>query len=374
MEKPGFQDHNNRKFDNGVFSGMRNLNGAGGENQQYRFHYGSFGTPYRGNGHANRPGGVYPESRFYRERGAGWADNRRTDNTALIVVAIASVFMLFIAFLATLLCLIIIVFRISSQESYGYSVYGPADGSALFKEQVPFDGSEQSSAPDQKGEVPSKNPETGGNHSKEYYGEIRDAIRTDLDYSIEWENYEYEGNNDYIMIEVDYPVIKGDVPNKDIINAHIAKETEYFEEYIEEYSRYMLGDEVFGVYSEGYVTYMDAKVMSVVFCEEIYTDYWEDYTLYCINIDMENGVVINNSDLMKIDSEFVVDFRKKNSDQNGNTGVLEQMTDQEVMYYLTNIGTSVLFYTPLGMEVGINFDEGYLTVTYKDYEVYLQRY
>ena len=58
-----------------------------------------------------------------------------------------------------------------------------------------------------------------------------------------------------VLIEVDYPVIGGDVPNVDLLNDVIAGEVDYFEEYYAEYSKYMLEDEVFAVYSEGFVTY-----------------------------------------------------------------------------------------------------------------------
>ena len=34
----------------------------------------------------------------------------------------------------------------------------------------------------------------------------------------------------------------------------------------------------------------------------------------------------------------------------------------------------ILFYTPLGMEVGVNHDNGWCTVTYKDYEKYLKHF
>lgn len=220
------------------------------------------------------------------------------------------------------------------------------------------------------GEIPLPETGVGG----EYYGEIADAVRTDLNYSIEWENYEYEGNNDNVTIAVDYPVIKGDVPNLEVINDIIDDETEYFEEYYEEYSKYMMPGENFLVYSEGYVTFMDQEVMSVVFCEMIYTDYWTDYGLFCLNIDMENGVVLDNNSIMDIDNEFAVDFRKRCRQQNGTVSDLDSMTDQEIVHYLTTGATSILFYTPLGMEVGLNMGEYYVTVTYTDYEKFLQRY
>ena len=175
------------------------------------------------------------------------------------------------------------------------------------------------------------------------------------------------------MIAVDYPVIHGSVPNREILNQKIAEKRNILKN-ISEYSQYMLPDEVFVVYSKSFVTYMDEEVMSVVFCESIYTDYWTDCALYCLNIDMENGVVLDNRSIVQIDDAFAVDFRLRSREQNGTIGQLEYMSDQEIAYYLSDAGTGILFYTPMGMEIGLNYEENYVTVTYKDYEKYLQRY
>ncbi len=291
-------------------------------------------------------------------------NRQKSGQTVLVIISLTAVAALVIAFLVVVFGLV----TVSLWKS------GPADAGAngtdgekrtYFETETPKDG------PGNKyGEIPLPETGVGG----EYYGEIADAVRTDLNYSIEWENYEYEGNNDNVTIAVDYPVIKGDVPNLEVINDIIDDETEYFEEYYEEYSKYMMPGENFLVYSEGYVTFMDQEVMSVVFCEMIYTDYWTDYGLFCLNIDMENGVVLDNNSIMDIDNEFAVDFRKRCRQQNGTVSDLDSMTDQEIVHYLTTGATSILFYTPLGMEVGLNMGEYYVTVTYTDYEKFLQRY
>ncbi|WMC92913.1 hypothetical protein [Kineothrix sp. MB12-C1] len=358
MERPGQEANGSGRFDNGIFSGPQ----GGRRNEDNRYWSAPGGNtdipvrpyapqpqPYRRN--VNIP---------YEHRCAGCPYQKNSDHIALIIVAVASVVVLLIAFLATIFCLISVVAWSDRQRQQTYGGYE--------NEVVPPSAQIPYVKPEPDANVPE------GNNSKDYYAEVEDAIRADLTYSIEWDNYEYEGNSDLVMITVDYPVIVGEVPNKDILNRVIAEETEYFEEYFEEYSKYMMEDEVFAVYAEGYVTYMDEAVMSVVFHEEIYTDYWQDHGLYCINIDMENGVVLNNNSILDLNSEFVSIFRKKSQNQNGDVGLLNKMSDQEVIDYLSNINTSIIFYTPLGMEIGMNFGEGYLTVTYKDYEMYMQRY
>lgn len=317
---------------------------------------------------------VWKEEATYDEHKCsekGWCRCRscpykqKSGQTVLVIISLTAIAALVIAFLVVVCGLVTVSLWKSGQSAD--STGNGLDG----EKRTYFEAEEQKEGLDKEyGKKPL--PETGG--SEEYYGEITDAVRTDLDYSIEWKNYEYEGNNDNVTIAVDYPVIEGNVPNLDVINDIIDDETEYFEEYYKEYSKYMMPEENFLVYSEGYVTFMDQEVMSVVFCEMIYTDYWADYGLYCLNIDMENGVVLDNNSIMAIDDEFAVDFRKRCRQQNGTVSDLDSMTDQEIVYYLTSGGTSILFYTPLGMEVGLNMGEYYVTVTYKDYEKFLQRY
>ena len=42
------------------------------------------------------------------------------------------------------------------------------------------------------------------------------------------------------------------------------------------------------------------------------------------------------------------------------------------MYFLEDSYYLILFYCPQGMEIGMNVDEGWVTVTYPDYGEYLK--
>ncbi len=204
------------------------------------------------------------------------------------------------------------------------------------------------------------------------YYTLHDDVKYNLSYSIEWGNYEYDSELDNVSITVDYPIIKGNnVANLDKMNEVIEEETTFFTEYFEEnYKEYLDENGYFEVYATGYVTYMSEEVMSVVFSEEVYTDYFNSVSLYCINIDMENGVVLDNQDILKIDDEFSIDFRVRSEEQNGSIDALDAMSDQEITQHLSD-SNLIVFYTPQGMEIGLNHDEGWVTVTYSDYEKYL---
>lgn len=208
--------------------------------------------------------------------------------------------------------------------------------------------------------------------SEEYYT-LHDDLRTDLSYSVEFEYYEYESDYDNVEILVSYPVIESDhVPNLEQLNSEIQGEidllTGYFEE---EYQQYLTEDDYFSALSTSYVTYMDEEKMSIVFSESAYSNYYDDVFLYCINIDMENGVILNNENMLSIDDDFSIEFRTKSDIQNGEISYLNMMSDQEITDYF-NSPNLIVFYTPKGMEIGFNYDIGWVTVTYEDYEQYLK--
>ena len=126
---------------------------------------------------------------------------------------------------------------------------------------------------------------------------------------------------------------------------------------------------------DGCVTYMSEDILSVVYRETVYygeyLDYQSDFYLYCLNFDMKNGQLLENTGMLDIDEEFVEDFRERSRKQNADS-VLDYYDDEDVMYFLEDSYYLILFYCPQGMEIGMNVDEGWVTVTYPDYEEYLK--
>ena len=213
------------------------------------------------------------------------------------------------------------------------------------------------------------------NYDDDEYYTLHDDIKSNLSYSVDFDYYEYDTDYENVSIMVSYPVIKGkNVPNLDKLNEVIQNETTFFTDYFEEeYEQYIQNNEdsYFDAYSSGYVTYMDEEKLSIVFSESVYSDYYDHVYLYCVNIDMENGVVLDNEDMLSIDDDFSVDFRTRSDKQNGEINYLTSMTDQQITEYF-NSPDIIVFYTPQGMEIGFNYEEGWVTVTYDEYEQYLK--
>ena len=221
-------------------------------------------------------------------------------------------------------------------------------------------------------------------YDNEKYYTIHDDIKYDLSYQVDMEYYEYEPDfeTDNFLLVAEYPVISGDdVPNLDKLNTAVRKELDQVIDLFEkDYKKHMQEEKDAGYFIatlSGYVTYMDEDKMSVIYQEEIYHDMGAGMEggvyLICVNVDMKNGVVLDNKDILRIDDAFSVDFRERSDEQNGEIDSLNYMTDQEITKYF-NSDDVIVFYTPKGMEIGFNYDDGYgwVTVTYEEYEEYLK--
>ena len=211
---------------------------------------------------------------------------------------------------------------------------------------------------------------------KKYYEGLEDAVRSDLDYSVRWESYEYDTDYRYVDIYAVYPQITGEnIPNLEHINDYIFQEIQFWVESFEEYEEegYFYEDDSFELDAYGYVTYMDEEKISIVFSEHGMANGSGVAYLYSINVDVQNGVILDNSSIINMDDEFAVEFRNRNKEQNDADGYVDILSDQEIAEYLNSETMGIVFYTPLGLEVGINVDGGWYTVTYKDYEKYLKK-
>lgn len=207
----------------------------------------------------------------------------------------------------------------------------------------------------------------------DYYYQLNDNLREDLSYSVYFDSKE-RTEGEQLFICCNYPVLEGDIPNIDYLNDAIYDEYLFLEEFYDEnLKEHMAEDDYYYAMAEGYVTYMDEDVISVVFKEETLGKDYVLATLYCINIDVKKGIVIDNTEILDADDEFSIDFRTREAKQN-QSDTLDYYTDQELTEMLNDTYDLIIFYTPLGMEVGINHDFGWSTATYKDYKSFLKQF
>ena len=217
-----------------------------------------------------------------------------------------------------------------------------------------------------------------GDSDEEYY-DFEQDIRDDLSYEVELEEFDKE---DYdcpegteARLAITYPVVTGDIPNVEEINRKLYEEVTAADEYIIAVADLMEDGDSFEYQSECYVTYMDEDILSVAFQERgILNDSMIGAVIVSMNFDLQTGLPVGNTGILDIDDEFAIDFRKRCEEQNGEINGLNYYSDQQIREYLTNENSLIIFDTPLGMEVGINYDDGWATVTYKDYEKFTKQF
>lgn len=214
--------------------------------------------------------------------------------------------------------------------------------------------------------------ENSSRDNDEYY-DFHNEIKSDLSYRIEVKEFtKYAETNANSVMTGNYPVVLCEDQKKaDRINAAIKKELEVVFNHVNSIGENMGSDEYFIFDMESYVTYMEEDILSVIYVEYAFLDE-ETYESYVVsvNIDMESGMEMTNSQILKIDDEFSIDFRKRSERQNGESETMDYYSDQEITDLMNDDSTLIIFYTPLGMEVGFNYYYGWVTVTYPDYEKY----
>ena len=225
--------------------------------------------------------------------------------------------------------------------------------------------------------------EEGQDETLPYYSGPYNALETGLSYEVSFiEEAFYAGEEaDFanVHLSVEYPQISDEAPYAEIINDALYAEYEYYYMlFTEEFKPLMENQEdTYYCVVDSYVTYMDEKILSVVFREEVYLSLENDpFTMlnfYCVNIDLETGMVMENTEILRIDEDFATDFRERETEENGESA-LTGYSDGEILSMLQEPAYLVAFYTPYGMEIGLNLDDSIVYVMYEDYEAFINTY
>lgn len=228
-----------------------------------------------------------------------------------------------------------------------------------------------------RGSYDSKEPEYSREDDDFEYYEFHDELREDLSYQAEFETYEETlGESENVYFSIVYPVVYSD-GSMDLtgVNNAAQKELNLLRDYAEAVTEWVQEEDQFVFEAESYVTYMDEEVLSIAYVEHGYLNgnYHESYVV-SVNIDMGSRMMMTNSQLLDIDDEFSIEFRNRCERQNGEISSLYYYSDQDITEMLNSDDELILFYTPIGMEVGFNYYNGWVTVTYPDYQKYQKRF
>ncbi len=315
----------------------------------------------------------------------GWSGGKIA---AAIIGGFAAVIILFIAFVASVFHLSEVLATISDEDYEEAFLWDSAEEEWEEDEDSAEESDEEDKEDDrdsrrkkkrsqsEKDGEPEKEADTDPDFYEDEYYEFGNAITEGLSYEVTFEEYERDDflveQEGTFLMECNYPVITGEVPNLEGINQAITEEIRLIEEHVEQVAEYLGGGE-YEYLVTSYVTYMSQEVLSVVYEEYVYLDgdFFESYIIP-VNVDMETGMILKNNQLLDIDDTFSIEFRKRCEKQNGEIEDISYMSDQEITDYLTDEDSVIVFYTPIGIEVGFNYYDGWVTVTYSDYQKYQQ--
>ncbi|MBE5880826.1 MAG: hypothetical protein E7289_00740 [Lachnospiraceae bacterium] len=217
-----------------------------------------------------------------------------------------------------------------------------------------------------------------------YYQDTVDCIDETVSYEIKREFLDCVEEENGVNIHTSYIQLEGDIPGVEAINSQIKEETTYFVDNFEKNKENILdtlSETGTGVRAEikSYVTYNTENMISIVVREDIELGYaYREVAIRSYNINLDTGTILDNTSILDLDDSFGEEFRNRSNKQNGvSEGGTEPYSDEEILAMLRDENTLILFYTPLGMEVGYNYRgdyyTGWITITMQDYEEYLSR-
>lgn len=215
--------------------------------------------------------------------------------------------------------------------------------------------------------------------------EFMDCVPKDLPYTLTRNYYHYNNEDDFyndannyfpemLIFDSSYIKVAGtDSINEEAINEALLKESAKCVEVFDAIRGYLYEDSTFRINVSNYVTYADEDTLSVLQSISGYIirdgeEYHYSSILSSINIDIKLAKVIDKSEVLSISKEFYASFAQKCEAQNGSA---VSMTTEELVT-MFDAGRYVWVYTPLGIEIGVNYGEfdgqydGWATCTYTD--------
>lgn len=202
----------------------------------------------------------------------------------------------------------------------------------------------------------------------DYYLELADSLRDDLSYTVEFEDYTHSDYDNSVYLTVWYAEVSEDVKNSSRINELLMDNAMYYAYMFESDD---ISDLVLEV--ESFVTYMDEEILSVAVNEYYNLEGEVYYNLYCMNFDLKTGTLLNNTDIIEVSDELVDAFIEQSIYQNGYTSSVSDYSKEEIADFMSDEDSLILFYSPVGLEIGYNHPNGWVSVTLKEYKQFLRK-
>nr|MCR5282782.1 hypothetical protein [Lachnospiraceae bacterium] len=217
---------------------------------------------------------------------------------------------------------------------------------------------------------------------KEYYEEFVDCIDESLSYKVKRKYAKKLDPEQRIGITTSYVQLDGDIPNIHKINEQLASYGEYYINYYEEneseildYLKYY-GNMNCLAQTVCHVTYTDEDMMSVIFEDQTDVLGTNGVFVTSVNINLKTGTILDNGQILDLPDDFGKTFRERSIKQNGDSPGTDLFSDEQIMLLLDDTSSLIVFYTPVGLEVGYEYkkgqNSGWLTISLRDYQQYLK--
>lgn len=221
-------------------------------------------------------------------------------------------------------------------------------------------------------------PMTKSDFNSPYFEFLADYYDDSYDYDVERRYVRVEGNMNGVFCNLygAYYVIESDDVDYSDVNDELKKRVYQ--------NLYRIVSDVpkdyenknYVAYSDSYITYNSDELLSVVYDDFSYLGNYSESIFYSsVNVDMKNAEVLDNNNLVNIDDDFVEFFVERSNIQNNYVYAINNNSTEKVKEVFEDPYGLILFFTPVGMEIGINYryggTYGWVTITLNDFDQYL---
>ena len=210
-----------------------------------------------------------------------------------------------------------------------------------------------------------------------YYEYLIDSYIENENYDVERRLIRYEGTQNGIFVNAycAYYTLSSDTV--DYTDANEALRNQALSMLYNFLSKNVNSSESFNytLYTDAVITFNNDEILSVGYSSTSYLDNnLNDFSIHGVNIDVKKGKAMDNTAILNFDDDFSEFFVKRSNIQNSFVDSINNSNASDITKLFKDDDSLILLFTPLGIEVGINYryqySFGWVTVTINDYDTY----
>jgi len=214
-----------------------------------------------------------------------------------------------------------------------------------------------------------------------YYEYLVDSYIENKNYKVERRAIRYEGeyNGLFINAYCTYYALSSDKVDFTAVNEALRNQaiSELYEYISKKSNKVYSSGETFNytLYTDSVITFNNDEVLSVGFSTTSYeNNNVNNFYIHGINIDVRDGSIIENTDFLNFMGDFSEYFVQRSNIQNSYVEAINNSTFSDTAKVFQDDDSLILLFTPLGIEVGINYryqySYGWVTITMNDFDEY----